>query len=109
MSNKTEEKLKALLEKEEQLKKEKQELKRKMKLEEKKKREKLCKNTGELTEKYFNIEHLSIEEREALFESISIHVNEKIENLFPSVQQINNISSEDENNRIVTNHSPVAL
>ncbi|MGR5899496.1 hypothetical protein ACT7C8_17805 [Bacillus cereus] len=37
MSNKTEEKLKALLEKEEQLKKEKQELKRKMKLEEKKK------------------------------------------------------------------------
>ncbi|EJR59597.1 restriction endonuclease [Bacillus cereus] len=109
MSNKTEEKLKALLEKEEQLKKEKQELKRKMKLEEKKKREKLCKNTGELTEKYFNIEHLSIEEREALFESISIRVNEKIENLFPSVQQINNISSEDENNRIVTNHSPVAL
>ncbi|HDR3896728.1 MULTISPECIES: hypothetical protein [Bacillus] len=109
MSNKTEEKLKALLEKEEQLKKEKQELKRKMKLEEKKKREKLCKNTGELTEKYFNIEHLSIEEREALFESISIRVNEKIENLFPSVQQINNISSEDENNRIGTNHSPVAL
>ncbi|MGR5978483.1 hypothetical protein ACT7DJ_11170 [Bacillus cereus] len=48
-----------------------------MKLEEKKKREKLCKDTGELTEKYFNIEHLSIEEREVLFESISIRVNEK--------------------------------
>ncbi|MEK4677757.1 MULTISPECIES: restriction endonuclease [Bacillus] len=109
MNNKTEEKLKALLEKEEQLKKTKQELKRKMKLEEKKKREKLCKDTGELTEKYFNIEHLSIEEREVLFESISIRVNEKIENLFPGVQQINNISSEDENNRIVTNHSSVAL
>ncbi|MBJ8024203.1 restriction endonuclease [Bacillus cereus] len=109
MSNKTEEKLKVLLVKEEQLKKEKQELKRKMKLEEKKKREKLCKNTGELTEKYFNIEHLSIEDREVLFESISIRVNEKIVYLFPSVQQINNISSEDENNRIVTDHSPVAL
>ena len=51
MNNKTEEKLKALLEKEEQLKKTKQELKRKMKLEEKKKREKLCKDRGELTEK----------------------------------------------------------
>ncbi|MEK4678061.1 MULTISPECIES: restriction endonuclease [Bacillus] len=109
MSNKTEEKLKALLEKEEQLKKEKQELKRKMKLEEKKKREKLCKNTGELTEKYFNIEHLSIKDREVLFESISIRVNEKIENLFPNALKIKHISSEDENNKIVTNHSPVAL
>jgi hypothetical protein len=111
MSNKTEEKLKALLEKkEEQLKKEKQELKRKMKLEEKKKREKLCKNTGELTENiYFNIEHLSIEDREVLFESISIRVNEKIEKLFPSVQQIKYISSEDENNNTVSKHSSVAL
>ncbi|QWH76017.1 restriction endonuclease (plasmid) [Bacillus mycoides] len=109
MSNKTEEKLKALLEKEEQLKKAKQELKRKMKLEEKKKREKLCKDTGELTEKYFNIEHLSIEDREVLFESISIRVNEKIENLFPITQQIKHISSEDENNNTVTDHSPVAL
>ncbi len=109
MSNKTEEKLKALLEKEELLKKAKQALKRKMKLEEKKKREKLCKDTGELTEKYFNIDHLSIEDREVLFESISIRVNEKIENLFPNVQKIKHISSEDENNKIINNHSPVAL
>ncbi|MDA2638619.1 restriction endonuclease [Bacillus thuringiensis] len=109
MSNKTVEKLKILLEKEEQLKKAKQELKRKMKLEEKKKREKLCKDTGELTEKYFNIEHLSIEEREVLFESISIRVNEKIENLFSSAQQIKYISSEDENNNTVSKHSSVAL
>ncbi|MBU4643262.1 restriction endonuclease [Bacillus toyonensis] len=109
MSNKTEEKLKVLIEKEEKLKKAKQELKRKMKIEEKKKREKLCKDTGELTEKYFNIEHLSIEDREILFESISIRVNEKIDNLFPSAQQINLFSSEDENNNTVSKHSSVAL
>ncbi|MCI0767275.1 restriction endonuclease [Bacillus sp. TL12] len=109
MSNKTEEKLKALLEKEEQLKKAKQELKRKMKIEEKKKREKLCKDTGELTEKYFNIEHLSIEDREALFESISVRVNEKIENTFPNEQKTNEHLSLDENNQTINHSSPVAL
>lgn len=103
------EKLQELEEQMKRLKEEERDLKRKAKAEEKKKRDKLCKDTGELAEKYFNIEHLSIEDREALFESISVRVNEKIENLFPITQQIKHISSEDENNNTVTDHSPVAL
>ncbi|MGE6619778.1 restriction endonuclease [Bacillus mycoides] len=84
-------------------------LKRKAKAEEKKKRDKLCKDTGELAEKYFNIEHLSIEDREALFESISVRVNEKIENTFPNEQKPNVHSSTDEINKNINHSSPVAL
>ncbi|MDM8365433.1 MULTISPECIES: restriction endonuclease [Bacillus cereus group] len=103
------EKLQELEEQMKRLKEEERDLKRKAKAEEKKKRDMLCKDTGELAEKYFNIEHLSIEDREALFESISVRVNEKIENSFPITQQIKHISSEDENNNTVTDYSPVAL
>ncbi|MED1560083.1 restriction endonuclease [Bacillus paramycoides] len=103
------EKLQEIEEQMKRLKEEERDLKRKAKAEEKKKRDKLCKDTGELAEKYFNIEHLSIEDREALFESISVRVNEKIENTFPNEQKPNVHSSTDEINKNINHSSPVAL
>ncbi|MED1554695.1 restriction endonuclease [Bacillus paramycoides] len=94
------EKLQELLEKEEQLKKAKQDLKKALRAEEKKTREKCFRDTGELVENHFEIEHLSLEEREVLFSSIAAYVNKEIANHFPK-QNINSEeksggSSEDE-------------
>ena len=97
--NKTE-KLQELLEKEEQLKKAKQDLLKAMKAEEKKEREKRYKSTGELVESCFDIGHLSLEERELLFTSISTYVNSQVAQNFPkqnnNSEEKNSGSSEDE-------------
>lgn len=87
------EKLQELLEKEEQLKKAKQDLKKALRAEEKKAREKCYRDTGELAENHFDIEHLSLEEREVLFSSIAAYVNNEIAKNFPK----QNIDSEEKN------------
>ncbi|ANS52398.1 DNA phosphorothioation-dependent restriction protein DptG [Bacillus thuringiensis] len=94
------EKLQELEEQMKRLKEEERDLKRKAKAEEKKKRDKLCKDTGELIEKCFDVEHLSLEERELLFSSISSYVNNEITQNFPrqkdDSEEENGGSSEDE-------------
>ena len=94
------EKLQELLEKEEQLKRAKQDLKKALRAEEKKTREKCYRDTGELAENHFDIEHLSLEEREFLFSSIAAYVNNEIANNFAKQnidsEEISGGSSEDE-------------
>ncbi|SFD18100.1 hypothetical protein SAMN04488168_12319 [Bacillus sp. 491mf] len=106
--NKTE-KLQELLEKEEQLKKAKHDLLKAMKAEEKKEREKRYKSTGELVESCFDIGHLSLEERELLFTSISTYVNSQVAQNFPKQnndsEEKNRGSSEDEPEEITVTSS----
>ena len=91
-----EQKLKELEERLTELKEEERRLKKAAKAEEKRNREKRYKETGELAEKYFDIAHISLEDRELLFESIAEYINERaLENFPKEINSEENNTSED--------------